>query len=216
MKRYFLILILLPFCFSSQSQDLSGKLIALYQFPIDFEIQNDQGEMNTKEYLKSYGTKRKTRAVEKMYEIMIPFIHDRITEEGFELLPCDELGSIKANPYGIPNIGIAKAVKACEKADYFLRIAIKDITVINTNAQKADAPVKMRTLTVRCRITLQDKDKNNIKSLEAIFDSGDRIESHRNIGIDTRKINGTDREQEMKIYETCCKMAFLKAMDKWN
>ncbi len=215
MKRYFLILIILPIFFSVQSQDFADKLIALYQFPMDYEIQNDQGEMSTKEYLKSYGTKRKTRAVETMYGIMIPFINKSFDSKGVELLPCEELGSIKSNPYGIPNLGIAKAIKSCAKADYFLRIALKDITVINPIAQQAGVAVRTRTFTVRCRISLLGKDKKAVKSLEATFDSGERIESNRNIGIDTRKINGTDREQELKIYEICCKMAFLKAMDKW-
>jgi hypothetical protein len=182
---------------------------------MDYSIQNDQGEMSTKEYLKSYGTKRKTRAVETMYGIMVPFINETFVSKGVELLPCEELGSIKSNPYGIPNIGISKAIKSCAKADYFLRIAIKDITVINPVPLQNGLAFKTRTLTVRCRISLLGKDKKSVKSLEATFNSSEKIESNRNIGIDTRKINGTDREQELKIYETCCKMAFLKAMDKW-
>jgi len=215
MKRYLLLLILISFCFSGHSQEFAGKSIALYQFPLDFEVQNDQGDMSTKEYLKNYGTKRKTRALETMYDIMLPFITNRLTEEGLELYPCDELGAIKSNPYGIPNMMIKKAVKSCEKADYFLRIVLKDITVINPNLPQADIAVRMRTLTLRCRITLLDRDRNSIKSLEAKFDSGDTIGPDRNIGIDIRRINGPDREQEMKIYEICCKMAFLKAMDEW-
>lgn len=215
MKRFSTLILLSLFCFSGHSQDFADKSIVLYQFPIDFEIQNDQGDMNTKEYLKNYGTKRKTRALETMYDILVPFLKERLAKEGLNMFPCDKLGVIKSNPYGIPNMMINKAIKSCEDADYFIKIVLKDITVINPNLPQADIAVKMRTLTVRCRITLFDKDKNNIKSLEAKFDSGDKIENDRNIGIDIRRINGPERDQEMKIYETCCKMAFLKAMDLW-
>ena len=215
MKRYILLIILIFFCFSGHSQEFAGKTVALHHFPLDFEVQNDQGDMNTKEYLKNYGTKRKTRAVEAMYDILLPFVTERLAEEGLEMYPCDELGSIKSNPYGIPNMMIKKAVKSCEKADYFLRIVLKDITVINPNIPQPDIAVKMRSLTVRCRMTLLDRDKNSIKSLEAKFDSGTKIGPGYNIGIDTRKINGPARDQEMKIYQICCKMAFLKAMDLW-
>ncbi len=210
-----LTFLIIPLCFAGISQDLSGKLIALYQFPIDFTIQNDQGEMSTKEYLKTFGTKRKTRALESMYEIMIPFVSVELAKKQLSLMPCDELSRVKANPYGVPTMAFKKAVKSCETADYFLRISIKDITVINPEAPQSDLPVKMRTITMRCRISLLDADKTPVKSLEGFFNSGEKIESHRDIGIDIRKITGPERDQELKIYESCCKMAFLRAIDEW-
>lgn len=189
-------------------------IVALYQFPIDIQIQNDQGEMDTREYLKEYGTRGKTRALEAIYEIMVPFVNSRLAAENLEMLPCEEVAAIKSNSYGIPNMMINKALKSCEKADYFLRIALKDVTVINPNIPETDLK-KTQTITMRCRISLTDKDKNSIKELEGIFNSGDKIETHRDIGFDMRKIRGPEREQEMKVYEACCKMAFLRAMDKW-
>lgn len=215
MKRLILIFLIIPICISVKSQDFSDKLIALYQFSMDFEIQNDQGDMTTKEYVKSYGTKRKTRALENMYEIMVPFISENLKQKGITLMPCEELATIKSNPYGVPNMMLGKAIKSCDKADYFLRIVLKDITVINPDAPKTDLSVKMRTITMRCRIHLLDTDKNPIKELEGIFNSGEKIGTERDIGIDIRKITGTERDQELKIYESCCKMAFLRAMDGW-
>lgn len=215
MKRIlFLLVFTLTFlpCFS---QDLTDKKVALFQFPIVIEVQNDQGDMDTREYLKQYGTKGKTRALETMYEIMMPFISERFAQVGVVLMPCEELSAVKSNPYGVPSMMIKKAIKSCEQADYFIKMTIKDITVINPQAQQTDLSVKMRTLNVRCRINLLDRDKNNIKSLEAIFNSSDQIESDRNIGIDIRRITGPQREQELKVYESCCKMAFLRALDKW-
>ena len=215
MKRLILLFLFISLCFAGQTQDFTGKSIALYQFPIDFAIQNDQGEMSTKDYLKEYGTKRKSRAVELMYEIMIPFIATELGKKDVVLMPCDELAQIRSNPYGVPHMMLKKAAKSCGTADYFLRIAIKDITVINPDAQQTNMSVKMRTITMRCRINLLDKDKNSIKSVEGFFNSGETIESSRNIGIDPRKITGPERDQELKVYESCCKMSFLKAMDKW-
>ena len=215
MKRLIFIFLVIPICLSVNSQDFSDKMIALYQFHLDFEIQNDQGEMSTKEYVKSYGTKRKTRALEYMYEIMIPFVKENLEKKGVLLMPCEVLSVIKANPYGVPNMMINKAIKSCKQADYFLRIAIKDMTVINPDAPKTDLAVKMRTITMRCRITLLDQEKNPIKELEGLFNSGEKIKAGRDIGIDIKKITGTPRDQEIKIYESCCKMAFLRAMDMW-
>ena len=215
MKRLVLIFLIIPICFAGNAQDFSGKSVALHQFSMDFAIQNDQGEMTTKEYVKTYGTKRKTRAIEGMYEIMMPFVKENLAKKDVNLMPCEELAAVKANPYGVPNMMINKAIKSCKTADYFLRIAIKDITVINPDAPKTDLSIKMRTITMRCRIHLMDADKNPIKTLEGIFNSGKKIESDRDIGIDIRKITGTERDQELKVYESCCKMAFLIAMDKW-
>ncbi len=210
-----LLFLTIPMYFTGIAQDFTGKSVALYQFSLDFNIQNDQGEMNTKDYLKEYGTKMKTRALEAMYKIMVPFVAEEIEKKQAILMPCDELAAIKSNSYGVPNMMINKAVKSCEKADYFIRIVIKDITVINPDAQQTDLLIKMRTITMRCRINLLDRDKNPVKELEGFFNSGETIENHRKIGIDPRKITGPEREQEMKVYESCCKMAFLKAMDKW-
>jgi hypothetical protein len=215
MRRLIFIFLGFLMFFPLSGQDLSGKMFALYQFPIDFEIQNDQGEMDTGEYLKEYGTRRKTRAVETMYEIMVPYVVDRLSRVGVNLLPCDEMADIKSNPYGVPNMMINKAVKSCDKADYFLRIAIKDITVINPNIPTDNLSVKTRTITVRCRISVTDRDKNTIKDLEGVFDSSEKIPAHRDIGFDILKIRGPERDQEIKVYEACCKMAFLRAMDKW-
>jgi len=215
MKRFLLFWIIIPVCLSGNAQDFAGKLVALYQFPIDFSIQNDQGEMGTKDYLKNYGTKRKTRALEYMYGVMLPFINELFAEKGVSLMPCDELRAVKANPYGVPNMLISKALKNCDKADYFLRIALKDITVINPTAQQTDLSIKMRTITVRCRITVTDEDKNMIKELEAKFNSGQKIDPDVNLGFDIRKISGPERDQEIKVYESCCKMAFFKALEKW-
>lgn len=215
MKRLILLSIVILVSISAISQDFAGKNIALYQFPIDFEIQNDPGDMNTKEYVKEYGTKRKTRALELMYEIMVPFVYEELAKKDIIIMPCEELAAVKANPYGVPNMIISKAVKSCKTADYFLKIALKDITVINPDAPQTDLSVKMRTITMRCRINLLDADKNPVKTIEAIFNSGEQIESERDIGFDVRKIRGDEREQELKIYESCCKMAFLRALDKW-
>lgn len=215
MKRLGTIFFIVLLSLGVNAQDFAGKNVALYQFPIELEIQNDQGEMSTGEYLRDYGTKRKTRALEYMYEKMEPFVREQLAKKQITLMPCDELREIKANPYGIPSMMINKAVSSCKTADYFLRIALKDITVINPEAPSTGLSIKMRTITVRCRIHITDPGKNVIKELEGIFNSGEKIESTRDIGIDLRKITGSEREQELKVYESCCKMAFLKALDNW-
>lgn len=214
MKRIYLIITAFLFMLTVSAQDFDNKKAALFQFPLEFEIQNDQGEMETREYLKQYGTKGKTRAMETMYEIMLPFIIERFGQAGVDLLPCEELSSVKSNAYGIPNMMINKAVKSCEKADYFIKVAIKDITVINPNASQSDLSVKTRTINIRCRINILTPDKETVKSLEATFNSSEKIDPKRNIGIDIRKITGSIRDQELKIYEACFKMAFLKALDQ--
>jgi hypothetical protein len=215
MKQFLFTISIIFLCFTGNTQDYSDKIFALHKLTLDFEIQNDQGDMNTKEYLKTYGTKRKTRTLEYMYQIMVPFVSKELEKKQISLKQIEEVATVKSNPYNIPNMGVKKAIKSLEDTDYFLRIAIKDITVINPEAPKTDLSIKMRTLTLRCRLFLLDREKNTIRELEGIFNSGETIESHRDIGIDPRKIRGPEREQELKVYESCCKMAFLKAMDKW-
>jgi hypothetical protein len=51
-----------------------------------------------------------------------------------------------------------------------------------------------------------------IKDVEGVFQTGDKIDNPGELGIDLRRVLGDQFEQELKVYETCAKMATLKAV----
>jgi hypothetical protein len=187
--------------------------MAIFNFPVEIELTNDQGDMPTKDYLKNYGTKGKQRGVEYIYQIIIPFIEVQFKKSNLNLLPIDTLSLVKANEYGHPMAVLPKVVPT-GIADQYLRIHIKDIgTVAMEGVNQTDPFNRQRKIVkIRCRIQVYDNQKNLIKEVESEFHSGDKIENPAELGVDLRRSAGTEYEQELKIYETCTKVAVLKAI----
>lgn len=67
---------------------------------------------------------------------------------------------------------------------------------------------------MRCRIQIYDAGKTLLKEAEGTFQSGEKIENPGELGVDLRRYEGSDYLQELKIYETCTKMAILKAINQ--
>jgi hypothetical protein len=65
---------------------------------------------------------------------------------------------------------------------------------------------------ILCRIQVFDKDKVMIKEAVGEFQSGEKIEFANELGVDLRHNAGTEYEQELKIYETCAKIAIIRAV----
>ncbi|MCX6224469.1 MAG: hypothetical protein NTV01_06915, partial [Bacteroidia bacterium] len=129
MKKYtfHFIFYSLIFAFPSISV-LQAQKAAIYSYPVEVELTNDQGDMSTREYLKNYGTKGKKRGVEFVYEAVTPFLSARLNKAGISLLTVDTLSSIKSNEYGKPSTTLAKAV-ATGIADQYIKVHLKDITL---------------------------------------------------------------------------------------
>ncbi len=190
-----------------------GQKMAIFSFPVEIELTNDQGDMLTKDYLKNYGTKGKKRGIEYIYNTCIPFITTQFQKHGKELLTVDTLSSVKANEYGHPMASINKVV-ATGIADQYIRLHLKDIGMVALNGENQSDPYNRQKMLVkiRCRIQVYDKDKNLIKEAVGEFQTGDKIENAAELGVDLRRNTGTEYEQELKVFETCTKIAILKAI----
>jgi hypothetical protein len=188
---------------------------AIFSYPVEMELSNDQGDMSTKEYLKNYGTKGKKRGNEYIYESVTPFLIKKLGTAGIELLAVDTLSSIKANDYGKPSTTLAKAV-ASGIADQYIKIYLKDITlpIVEGLTQQNPNSQSKKLIKIRCRIQLYDSKKTLLKEAEGIFQSGEKMESAAELGVDLRKYQGSEYLQELKIYETCTKMAVIKAVSQ--
>lgn len=190
-----------------------AQKLAIYNYPVEIELNNDQGDMSTKDYLKNYGTKGKKRGVEYIYEVATPFLADRFKKAGLNLLSADTLSGIKANEYGKPTASLAKAI-ASGIADQYMKVYLKDITlpVVDGLTQTDKNSQQKKLVKMRCRIQVYDSKKTLLKDVEGVFQSGEKMESIAELGVDLRKYAGSEYLQELKIYETCTKMAIIKAV----
>jgi hypothetical protein len=215
MKRFYYLSVLCCTLLIVAASAARGQKVAIYSYPVEIELTNDQGDMPTKEYLRNYGTKGKKRGNEFIYQAVTPFLLDRLLKSGLELLPIDTLTTLKANEYGKPSATIGKAV-ATGLADRYLRVHLKDITmpvVADLNQQDPGAPSR-KIVKMQCRMQLLDGKKDMVWDVSAEFQSGEKIENASELGVDLRKYQGSDYLQELKIYETCTKMAIIRALDK--
>jgi hypothetical protein len=212
----------LIFIFLSWSLLLNGLMItvraqkvAIYSYPVEIELNNDQGDMPTKEYLKNYGTRGKKRGVEFIYETVSPFLAAHLGKAGINLLSVDTLSVIKANDYGKPSGTLAKAI-ASRVADQYMKVSLQDITTpaIEGLTQTDPESRQKKIVKMRCRIQIYDANKSILKDVEGVFQSGEKIENPGDLGVDLRKYQGSDFLQELKIYETCTKMAVVRAVGK--
>jgi hypothetical protein len=213
MKRILFSLLICGLFFTLSAGSVKAQKVAIYSYPVEIELNNDQGDMDTKEYLKSYGTKGKKRGNEFIYEKVTPFLMAQLNKSGLVMLNVDTLNSIKSNEYGKPSATLAKAV-ATGIAEKYMKVYIKDITaplMIEVAAQDPSAQSK-KLIKIRCRIQIYDAKKELIKDVEGVFQSGDKIENAPDLGVDLRKYSGTEYLQELKVYETCTKMAVLRAV----
>jgi len=213
MKNAIFSLIVCGFLFPFLAISTNAQKIAIYSYPVEIELTNDQGDMPSKEYLKNYGTKGKKRGNEFIYETVTPFLVARLTKAGLNLLSVDTLNSVKSNEYNKPSATLAKA-SATGIADQYAKVYIKDITqpfVEGLTQQDPNSQTK-KLIKIRCRIQIYDSNKELIKESEGVFQSGEKIENASELGVDLRKYQGSDYLQELKIYETCTKMAIMKAV----
>jgi len=191
----------------------NAQKMAIFNFPVEIELTNDQGDMPTKDYLKNYGTKGKQRGAEFIYQVINPFIQAQFKKSGLELLAIDTLSPVKANEYGHPAATLPKVVTT-GIADQYLRIHIKDIGIVAMEGANQSDPYnrQRKIVKIRCRIQVYDNQKNLIKEAEGEFRSGDKVENPTELGVDLRRNAGSEYEQELKVYETCVKMAVLRAI----
>ncbi|MCK5822055.1 MAG: hypothetical protein KAH17_09210 [Bacteroidales bacterium] len=214
MKSSVLISLLIIFSGQIIAQNTNDDPIAIFNFSLDFKLNNDQGDLSTKEYLKLYGTKGKSRAHEEMYPVLIDFFINEFEEDNFPIESIDHLANIKANVYGIPVMSLGKAVKS-KRSERYLRIILKDIGQIPPGQMAGTAgQATIKVVKMRCRIQLYDSDKNLLKMAEGFFATGEKVGSQYDVGVDLRNQRGDARQQEIKCFEVCCKMAFLRALEK--
>ncbi|MFH0761220.1 MAG: hypothetical protein V2A67_06925 [Bacteroidota bacterium] len=213
MKNIFIsfIISLLPlFLFPTA---LSAQKIAVFSFPVEIELTNDQGEMSTRDYLKNYGTKGRKRGPEYIYKATVPFIITQFAKTGKTLLTIDTLSTLKDNEYGYPSASLAKAIET-GIADQYIRIHLKDIAQVELEGvvQLDPQTQQKKIVKMRCRLQIYDKDKNLIFESTGEFQSGEKVENAAELGVDLRRIESSAFDQELKVYETCAKMAILRAM----
>ena len=213
MKKILFTLLICSLIFTLPAGSVKAQKVAIYSYPVEIELNNDQGDMDTKEYLKSYGTKGKKRGNEFIYEKATPFLMAHLTKAGMSLLSVDTLNSIKSNEYGKPSATLAKAV-ATGVADEYIKVYIKDITapLMSEVAAQDPSAQQKKIIKIRCRIQIYNAKKELLKDVEGIFQSGDKIECTPDLGVDLRKYAGSEYLQELKVYETCTKMAIVKAI----
>lgn len=213
MKKLMGTLLLTGLFLSGFSPVLHAQKIAIYNYPVEIELTNDQGDMPDMDYLKNYGTKGKKRGAEFIYETVTPFLIKHFTATGMDLLSVDTLNSLRANDYDKPSSTLKKAV-ATGIADQYMKVYLKDITlpvVEGLTQQDRNSQVR-KVVKMRCRIQIYDANKELLKDVEGEFQSGEKIEDPSILGVDLRKYQGSAYLQEMKIYETCTKMAILRAI----
>lgn len=199
---------------SLQAQTVDETLTGLFAFTLDFELSNDQGDYPTKDYLKEYGTKGKTRASEVMYPILDEFMSKALTNKGLNIDDFKKLSAVRSNSYEYPAMNLSKAVKTKSYSQY-LKIIVKDIGAVPPNQLDAAPGQAVKPVKIRCRITLYDSNKDVLRYAEGIFGSGEKIGDKYNLGVDLRQFQGNGRVQELKFFEVCCKMAFLRALEEF-
>ena len=192
-----------------------AQKVAIYSYPVAIELNNDQGDMSSRDYLKNYGTKGKKRSVEFIYQAVSPFLLAHLTKTGMNMLSVDTLASIKANDYGKPSTTLGKAI-ASGIADEYIKVSLDDVTppLIEGLTPQDQISRQKKLVKMHCRIQIYDAKKTLLKEAEGEFQSGEKIENPTELGVDFRKYEGSDYLQELKIYETCSKMAILRAVSK--
>ncbi len=195
------------------SQDKPEVDAHIFNFSIELEVSNDQGTMETGEYLREYGTKGKTRAISDLYPILDSCYMLAFERKGLTVHPSSTLSNIRANSYGFPVMSLKKAIKNGEGTQ-FLRIHLKDIGFVNPEQAMVNSNT-VKVVEMRCRIQLYDLDRNLIRTAEATFKTGEKVDPKYNLGVDLRQFRGSGYMQEVKFYEVCCKMAFFRALEQF-
>lgn len=215
MKKSILLLIFCSLILTCHVISVKGQKVAIYSYPVEIDLTNDQGDMLTKDYLKNYGTKGKKRGNEYIYQSVSPFLIAQFNKTGKSLLSVDTLSGIKANEYGKPSTTLAKAVVS-GKADEYMKVYLQDISqpFVEGLTQTDPNSQRKKLVKMRCRIQIYDVKKVLLKDVEGVFQSGEKIENPAELGVDFRKYQGSDYLQELKIYETCAKMAIINAISK--
>ena len=215
MKKTFILFVTCVLMLNCLSTPVHAQKVAVYSYPVEIELNNDQGDMSAKDYLKNYGTKGKKRGIEFIYEVATPFLIARLEKSGISLFPVDTLSAIKANEYGKPSATLAKAV-ATGIAGEYMKVYLKDITqpFVEGLTQTDPNSQQKKLVKMRCRIQIYDAKKTLLKDVEGVFQSGEKMENASELGVDLRKYQGSDYLQELKIYETCTKMAIIKAVSQ--
>ena len=129
------------------------------------------------------------------------------------MLSVDTLNSIKSNEYGKPNATLSKAI-ASGIAEQYMKVYIKDITppqMIDVASQDPSSQ-KKKLIKIRCRIQIYNSKKELTKEVDGEFQSGEKIENAADLGVDLRKYAGSEYLQELKVYESCTKMAVVRAI----
>ncbi len=208
---YKFIISLLPFFLFSPT--LMAQKVAVFSFPVEIGLTNDQGDMPTRDYLKNYGTKGKKRGPEYIYQVTVPFITKQFAKTGKTLLAIDTLSKLKDNEYGYPSASLSKAVET-GIADQYIRIHLKDIAQVELEGVvQLDPQTQQRKIVkMRCRLQIYDQNKNLISESTGEFQSGEKVENAAELGVDLRRIESSPFDQELKVYETCAKMAILRAI----
>jgi hypothetical protein len=108
---------------------------------------------------------------------------------------------------------LAKAV-VTGIADQYMRIHLKDIAQVELQGvvQLDPQTQQKKIVRIRCRLQIYDKDKTLIADAVGEFHSGEKIENAGELGVDLRRTEGSSFDQELKVYETCAKMAILRAI----
>jgi hypothetical protein len=195
------------------SGGVQAQMAAVFNYTVEIDLTNDQGDMPTKEYLKNYGTKGKKRSVEYIYSTVNPFLVKEFQKSGIGLLPLDTLSPVKHNEYGFPAATLAKAVPTGITGQY-IRIHIKDISQVSMDGGNRTDPLQRekKIVKMRCRIQVFNPEKELIKDAEGTFQTGEKIENPAELGIDLRSAQGSEYQQELRIYETCTKMSIIRAL----
>jgi len=191
---------------------------AVFNFFVEIELTNDQGDLPTRDYLKNYGTKGKKKGIEFIYQVSEPFILSHFEKAGHALLKMDTLCSVKCNAYGYPFTQLPKAIES-GIADRYIRIHLKDISMLSFDGVNSSDPQnrQRKIAGMRCRYQVYGQDRALLAESVGEFHTGERIEHPDELGVDLRRNDVSEFEQELKVYEVCSKMAILRALSnlKW-
>lgn len=192
---------------------IQAQKAAVFNYTVEIDLTNDQGDMPTKDYLKNYGTKGKKRGVEYIYNTVNSFLIKEFEKSGIPIYPLDTLSSIKANEYGFPAATLAKATVSGITEQY-IRIHLKDISQVSMDGNNKTDPLQQQKMIVkmRCRIQIFNPAKELVKESEGVFQTGEKVENPSELGVDLRQARGIDYIQELTIYETCTKMSIIRAL----
>ena len=131
------------------------------------------------------------------------------------MLSFDTLSSVKSNEYGKPSATLGKAI-ASGLADEYIKVTFDDVTppLIEGLTPQDQISRQKKLIKMKCHIQVYNAKKDIVKEGEGTFQSGEKIENPSELGVDLRKYSGSDYLQELKIYETCTKMAIINALAK--